>query len=199
MIEHVRKLQASLSASAAGMKVAQRWGADLADVLPAGGRLLVAGNGGSAAQAQHLSAELVGRYCPDRPPYSAIALHTDTSAVTAIVNDFGAEELFARQVCAHGRWGDVCLLMSTSGRSANLLAAARAAASGGMRVWAMTGRTPNPLAALAHETLAIEAVDTCTVQELHLVALHIVCEEFDVALGYGIESVTPSVQVAGVQ
>ena len=121
MIEHVRKLQAAVAASGPAMDVAQRWGRELAEVLPAGGRLLVAGNGGSAAEAQHLAAELVGRYRPDRPPFSAIALNTDTSALTAIANDYGADEIFARQVCAHGRWGDVCLLMSTSGRSPNLL------------------------------------------------------------------------------
>jgi D-sedoheptulose 7-phosphate isomerase len=188
MIEHVRKLQDAIAASEPAMEIAQRWGRELAELLPAGGRLLVAGNGGSAAEGQHLAAELVGRYSPDRPPYSAIALNTDTSALTAIVNDYGADEMFARQVSAHGRWGDVCLLMSTSGRSSNLLSAARAAASSGLRVWAMTGRTPNPLADLAHETLSVDADETCTVQEVHLVALHVVCEEFDTALGYNAES-----------
>ena len=94
--------------------------------LAAGGRLLAAGNGGSAAQAQHLTAELVGRYRDERPGYSAIALHADTSTLTAVGNDYGFDSLFARQVTAHGRPGDILILLSTSGRSPNLLAAAEA-------------------------------------------------------------------------
>lgn len=158
------------------------WGKHLAAVLPAGGRLLAAGNGGSAAQAQHLTAELVGRYSHDRPPFSAIALHADTSAVTAIGNDYGFEELYARQVTAHGRPGDVLVLMSTSGRSPNLLAAAAAARSAGVEVWAMTGPRPSPLALRADDALCVDAHSTATVQEAHLVALHLLCEAFDAAL-----------------
>ncbi|MFD0392578.1 PfkB family carbohydrate kinase [Streptomyces nogalater] len=100
------------------------------------------GNGGSAAQAQHLTAELVGRYRDDRPPFSALALHTDTSSTTAIANDYGVQEVFARQTAAHGRPGDVLLLLSTSGASANLLSAADRAHRLGMTVWALTGRSP---------------------------------------------------------
>ncbi|MGK5545946.1 D-sedoheptulose-7-phosphate isomerase [Streptomyces sp. URMC 127] len=159
------------------------WGDHLAAVLRVGGRLLAAGNGGSAAQAQHLTAELVGRYRAERPAYSAIALHADTSSVTAIGNDYGFEELYARQVSAHGRPGDVLLLMSTSGRSPNLLAAATTGRAAGLRVWAMTGPRPNPLAAQVDEALCIEAETTATVQEAHLVALHLLCESFDAATG----------------
>lgn len=180
---HVRRLTDVLARSGAQWERAAEWGRQLAHVLPGGGRLLVAGNGGSAAQAQHLSAEFVGRYCDDRHPYSSIVLHGDASAVTAIANDFGVEEMFARQVQAHGRAGDVCLLMSTSGRSPNLLAAARRARRSGLLVWAMTGARPNPLADLADDVLSIECTDTATVQELHLVAAHIVCEAFDAAVG----------------
>lgn len=183
MSRHVAKLTAALQSSATQWRTAERWGRHLSHVLPEGGRLLVAGNGGSAAQAQHLTAELVGRYCLDRDPYSAIALHAETSALTAILNDYGAEELFARQVRAHGRRGDVCLLMSTSGRSSNIVAAARAARERGLTVWAMTGAAPNPLADLADDALCVDTVDTATVQEIHLVALHLVCEEFDAVLG----------------
>ena len=121
-------------------------GPSLAQVLVGGGRLLVAGNGGSAAQAQHLTAELVGRYRDDRPALSAIALHAETSAVTAISNDYGYDHVFARQVQAHGRPGDVFLGMSTSGRSGNVLAAMDAAREGGLTVWVMTGAGPNPMA-----------------------------------------------------
>lgn len=181
--QHVERLAAVLQRSEEQWSTADRWGRRLAELLPAGARLLVAGNGGSAAQAQHLSAEFVGRYGPDRRPYSAIALHADGSAVTAIANDYGVAEVFARQVEAHGREGDVCLLMSTSGRSPNLVSAGRRAQECGLTVWAMTGELPNPLADLASEVLYVDCPDCCTVQELHLVALHLVCEAFDAALG----------------
>ncbi|MFC5907983.1 D-sedoheptulose-7-phosphate isomerase [Streptacidiphilus monticola] len=158
------------------------WGEALAGLLPAGGRLLAAGNGGSAAQAQHLTAELVGRYAAERRGFSALALHAETSSVTAIGNDYGYDEVFARQVEAHGRPGDVLVALSTSGRSPNLLRAAETARDCGLGVWAMTGRRPNPLAAVADEVLDIDAELTATVQELHLLALHVVCECFDAAL-----------------
>jgi D-sedoheptulose 7-phosphate isomerase len=157
------------------------WGERLAVRLAAGGRLLAAGNGGSAAQAQHLTAELVGRYQKERPAYSAIALHADTSCVTAIGNDYGFHELYARQVAAHGRPGDVLVVMSTSGRSPNLLLAADAAHALGAAVWAMTGPGPNPLANRADDALCVAAGSTATVQETHLVALHLLCEAFDTA------------------
>ncbi|MFF4378267.1 SIS domain-containing protein [Kitasatospora sp. NPDC092039] len=158
------------------------WGQALAGLLPAGGRLLVAGNGGSAAQAQHLTAELVGRYRVERPAFSALALHAETSALTAIGNDYGFEEVYARQVAAHGRPGDVLVLMSTSGRSGNLLRAADVGRRSGLGVWAMTGPAPNPLAERADETFAVASEATATVQEVHLMALHLVCEAFDAAL-----------------
>jgi D-sedoheptulose 7-phosphate isomerase len=180
--EHVRKLQSALEVAGPGFDASARWGRSLAGSLSAGARLLVAGNGGSAAQAQHLSAELVGRYCDDRAPFSAIALHAETSTLTAILNDYGRDEIFARQVRAHGRPGDACLLLSTSGRSSNLLAAANAASESGMTVWAMSGPAPNPLAELADQAMCVDAADTATVQEVHLVAVHILCEAFDAAL-----------------
>ncbi|MFR9721883.1 SIS domain-containing protein [Streptomyces sp. MS19] len=165
-----------------GLTQAVLWGRRLADVLSGGGRLLAAGNGGSAAQAQHLTAELVGRYAADRRPFSAISLHAETSSVTAIGNDYGFDEVFARQVAAHGREGDVLVLMSTSGSSDNLLSAATAGRNAGLRVWAMTGPVPNPLASQADEVLCVDSASSATVQEAHLVALHVVCEAFDEAL-----------------
>ncbi|HWB71427.1 MAG TPA: SIS domain-containing protein [Egibacteraceae bacterium] len=158
------------------------WGAKLARVLLAGGRLLAAGNGGSAAQAQHLTAELVGRYRDDRPPLSAIALHAESSSFTAISNDYGADEVFARQVRGHGRPGDVCMLLSTSGRSTNLLAAAAAARHHGLSTWALTGARPNPLADLCDETVDVVAAATATVQEVHLVVVHLLCAAVDVEI-----------------
>ncbi|MFI1968615.1 phosphoheptose isomerase [Streptomyces cinnamoneus] len=184
--DHCGRLLAALERfRAQEAAVAQRWGAHLAATLASGGRLLAAGNGGSAAQAQHLTAELVGRYREDRPPFSALALHTDTSSCTAIVNDYGADELFARQVRAHARPGDVLILLSTSGASPNLLCAAAAGRAAAAEVWSLTGPAPNPLADLGDERLCVEAATTATVQELHLVAVHMMCDAFDSALGTG--------------
>ncbi len=154
------------------------WGARIADVLAGGGRLLAAGNGGSAAQAQHLTAELVGRYLDDRPAFSAIALHAETSSLTAIVNDYGPDEAFARGVRAHGRPGDILIALSTSGRSSNVVAAARAARTMGIGVLALTGPLGNPLADLADDALGVVA-PTPTVQEIHQVAIHLMCASFD--------------------
>jgi D-sedoheptulose 7-phosphate isomerase len=179
---HIRQLQQALMDAQPALDTAGHWGRVLAHVLPRGARLLVAGNGGSAAQAQHLAAELVGRYREERAPFSAISLTADTSSLTALVNDYGVDDVFARQVRAHGRRGDVCLLLSTSGRSANVLAAARAARGAGLRVWAMCGPSPSALAEVADEALFVEAPETATVQELHLVAIHELCEQFDTAL-----------------
>ncbi|HEX7744382.1 MAG TPA: SIS domain-containing protein [Micromonosporaceae bacterium] len=159
-----------------------RWGGELAQTLHRGGRLLVAGNGGSAAEAQHLAAELVGKLRDDRVPLSAIALCAETSSLTAIGNDYGYEEVFARQVRAHGRPHDVLLLLSTSGRSANLIAAARAGGEVGMRCWALTGPAPNPLAGACGDVLAVPSPDPQVVQELHLVSAHVLCEYVERAL-----------------
>jgi D-sedoheptulose 7-phosphate isomerase len=158
-----------------------RWGERLAGILLDGGRLLAAGNGGSAAQAQHLAAELVGRYQDERAPLSALALTSDGCAVSAIANDYGWAEGLARQVLAHGRRGDVLIALSTSGESANVLAAARAARSAGMRTWALTGASPNSLQRLCDEALAVPG-RTPIVQEVHLVAIHLLCAAVDAAV-----------------
>lgn len=180
--QHCDDLMDALTEFRASCSILRRWGTQLARSLGAGSRLLVAGNGGSAAQAQHLTAELVGRYREERPPFSALALHADTSSTTAIANDYGVQEVFARQTCAHGRKGDVLILLSTSGASANLLSAATEAGRIGMRVWALTGPAPNPLEAVSDEALCVNAPVSATVQELHLVAVHMVCEAFDRAI-----------------
>lgn len=159
--------------------VINTWGTELARTLSAGGRLLTCGNGGSAAEAQHLSGEFVGRYRSDRAPFSAIALHADTSAGTAILNDYGEHEVFARQVRAHGRPGDILMSLSTSGRSQNVLAAAKEAQHLGLRSWALTGPAPNPLSILCDSVIAVDAPESATVQELHLAIVHALCEVFD--------------------
>ncbi|MFC9112130.1 SIS domain-containing protein [Streptomyces sp. NPDC052492] len=191
---HCRSLQEALDGFRRhGLPRIAAWGGRLATVLSGGGRLLAAGNGGSAAQAQHLTAELVGRYRRERRAYSALALHAETSSVTAIGNDYGFDHVYARQVDAHGRPGDVLMLLSTSGRSANLVAAAVAARRAGMEVWALTGPGPNPLMEAADEALCVTAASSATVQETHLVAVHLLCECFDAAV-----SAPPAPAVAAV-
>ncbi|MGY2127034.1 D-sedoheptulose-7-phosphate isomerase [Blastococcus sp. SYSU DS0617] len=182
--DHVASLTAALGSLDAQLDTLDSWGRLLAGVLTgeSRGRLLAAGNGGSAAQAQHLTAELVGRYRADRPPFSAICLTAETSSLTAIANDYPADELFARQVEAHGRPGDVLVLLSTSGRSPNAVAAARRARECGITTLAMTGPAPNPLAGVADDAVCIDSPWTATVQECHLVALHLVCAAFDAAV-----------------
>lgn len=180
---HLSALSAALGPfQAAGTPLLARWGSELAWTVGRGGRLLVAGNGGSSAEAQHLTAELVGKLREDRPALSAIALCSDVAALTAVTNDYGFEELFARSVRAHGRPSDILLLMTSSGRSPNLLAAARAAADIGVRCWAFTGPAPNPLADICPDTLAVPSADPQVVQELHLVAAHVLCEHVDLEL-----------------
>lgn len=161
------------------------WALALAEGLQAGGRLLAVGNGGSAAQAQHLTSELVGRYCNDRHPFSAISLCSDTSSLTAISNDYGVDAIFARQVLAHGRRGDVLIALSTSGRSPNVVTAAEVAMTAGLKVWAVTGPGPNPLTGCAHESLCIQADTTATIQEVHLVVVHLLCSFLDEIVGCG--------------
>jgi D-sedoheptulose 7-phosphate isomerase len=173
---HLAALVGALVALEDDVERLEHWGTRLGDVLLGGGRLLCAGNGGSAAQCQHLTAELVGRYRDDRPPLSAIALHAETSSLTAITNDYGPDEAFARQVAAHGRPGDVLLAVSTSGESANVLGAVDAARRGGLTAWALTGSAPNTLAARADDAVAIDGRSTATVQEAHQVCIHLLCE-----------------------
>jgi D-sedoheptulose 7-phosphate isomerase len=186
-VEHIRYLTAALTGIGPAVETAGRWGRELAELLPRGARLFAAGNGGSAAQAAHLTAELVGRYRSDRRPFSAVALHAEVSALTAITNDYGHEEGFARQLEAHARPGDVAVLMSTSGGSANVVRAAERARDCGVRCWAMTGRGPNALTEIADEHLTVDSPFTATVQELHLVLLHVLCAGLDAELDTRLE------------
>lgn len=180
MIEtHISALAQAVDRIGAEAPRLTRWGRHLAEVLPAGSRLLACGNGGSAAEAQHLTAELVGRFRDERIPMSAISLHADTSALTAIGNDYGIEEIFARGVRAHGRPGDVLVALSTSGTSPNVLAAVKAAHELGLTSWALTGPSPNPLAAMCDDAICVEAGTTATVQEIHLLLVHAMCIALD--------------------
>lgn len=143
--------------------------------LRAGGTVLWCGNGGSAADAQHLAAELVGRLALERRGLAALALNADTAALTAIGNDYGFERVFARQVEALGRPGDVLVALSTSGRSANVIAALEAARAGGLTRIGLTGRTGGAMAELADPCLRVPADDTQLIQEAHIVIGHVLC------------------------
>jgi D-sedoheptulose 7-phosphate isomerase len=181
--DHLEALAAAAVRNADAAATIHAWAVDLASVLEGGGRLLACGNGGSAAEAQHLTGELVGRFRRDRRPYAGIALHADTSAGTAIINDYGVDELYARQVLAHGRPGDVLIALSTSGTSSNVLAAAKTARDVGLTVWSLTGPAPNPLAAISDDAICVAAPTMATVQEIHLSLVHALCLSFDHALG----------------
>lgn len=178
---HLRGVPAALRSVQDQAGTLQEWALELVRRLCLGNRLMTAGNGGSAAEAQHLSAELVGRYSGDRRAFAAMALSAESSAVTAIGNDYGFEEVFARQIEGHGRAGDVLLLLSTSGRSRNLIRAAEAARAIGMTTWALTGPAPNPLHGMCGSALAVDA-PAPHVQEGHLMAIHALCRAFDAEL-----------------
>ena len=194
---HLRSLRRALAGFEWELERIDQLGAELAGLLAEGGRLLAVGNGGSAAHAQHLTAELVGRYRTERLPLSAISLHADTSALTAIANDYGFDEAFARQVKAHGRPGDVLVAFSTSGASPNVLAAVSAARGAGLTTWGLTGPAPNDLFTLCDEGFAVDA-ETPTVQEVHQVAVHILCEAVDRAVASTLATAGAEDGVSGV-
>jgi D-sedoheptulose 7-phosphate isomerase len=147
-----------------------------AEALGRGNKLLLFGNGGSAADAIHIAAEFVGRYLIERRPLPAIALVANPSAVTAIGNDYGYEEVFARQVRALGAEGDVAFGLTTSGRSPNVVKGLMAARETGMTAVGMTGAEPGPVADASDLRIAIPSTETPRIQEGHMLAAHIVCE-----------------------
>lgn len=142
----------------------------------AGGKVLFCGNGGSAADAQHLAAELSGRFYADRPPLYAEALHVNSSFVTAVANDYGYDEVFARMVEAAGKKGDVLVALSTSGNSPNILKAIEKAKNQGMVVVGFTGATGGKMAGLCDVLLNVPSTDTPRIQESHILIGHILCE-----------------------
>ena len=155
------------------------------DSLEAGGKLLLFGNGGSAADAQHIAAEFVGRFQHERRPLPALALTTDTSILTAVSNDYGFEHVFARQVAAVGRPGDIALAISTSGASPNVLAAAGTAQDSGIKVIALTGKGGGDLAPLADLAIVVPSRNTQQIQEAHIAIGHILSEIVETALMEG--------------
>jgi D-sedoheptulose 7-phosphate isomerase len=145
------------------------------DSLRSGGKVILCGNGGSAADSQHLAAELMGRFLIDRDPLPALALTVDTSALTAIGNDYGFDKVFSRQLRGIGRAGDVLIGLSTSGTSKNVVGAFEAARELGIRVVAMTGEAESPMSALADVALRMPSGQTNHIQEMHIAVGHIIC------------------------
>jgi phosphoheptose isomerase len=153
----------------------------LLQCLGGGGRVLACGNGGSSLEAQHFSGELVGRFRLERRPLAGIALSPDGGAVTGIANDYGYDQVFARQVLALGRPGDVLLALSTSGRSPSTVAALDAARRCGMGTIALTGAEGSRMAPLADVAIRVPSSSTARIQEIHLLVIHLVCEQIDAA------------------
>lgn len=152
------------------------------EVFRAGGKLLAFGNGGSAADAQHLASELTGRFDSDRPGLPALALTTNSSDLTAIANDYGFERVFPRLIQAHGRAGDVAVAISTSGNSPNVLAGVEEARALGLATIALTGRGGGKLAGLVDVAVVVPADDTARIQEAHIAVCHVLCELIEHAL-----------------
>lgn len=151
----------------------------IAESFKAGGKLLIIGNGGSAADAQHLAAEFVNRFEIERPPLPALALTTDTSNITSIGNDYSFDQIFSKQVRALGKEGDVLLAISTSGASKNIAKAVDSAASMGIKTIALTGKGGGLLAGKADILLNVDFKTTARIQEVHITVCHILCELVD--------------------
>lgn len=153
----------------------------VSEALKDGKKLLICGNGGSAADSQHFAAELTGRYKTERTPLPAIALSTDTSALSAIGNDYGFEYVFSRQVLALGESGDVFVGISTSGNSKNVILALESAKQKGMKTLCLLGKGGGELKDLADHAIIIPSDDTARIQEMHILAIHTLCEAIDSA------------------
>ncbi len=174
--EHLETVQALLRSN---IKDIEQSGQMICDALVAGKKILLCGNGGSAADAQHIAAELVGCYEKQRRSWPAIALTTDTSALTAVSNDLGYEQVFARQLAGLAQPGDVLIAISTSGRSKNVLQAVESARELGCQTIALTGASSDPLGSLCDFTVAVPANRTSRVQEAHITIGHLWCEMVD--------------------
>ncbi|XAM01316.1 SIS domain-containing protein [Phycisphaeraceae bacterium D3-23] len=179
-LAEVAALSAQCEALAPGLAEATRV---IGEALTSGRKLLACGNGGSAAgDAAHLTSEIANRYCDDRPPYPAIDLTADHNIVTAIANDYGIDQMFARQVRAHSQQGDVLCVFSTSGNSANIVAAIAQAESQGVRTIAFLGKGGGRCKGLSDIELIVPSDVTARVQEMHLVLYHTICEALEPAL-----------------
>lgn len=176
--EAARSLQNVVSLA----ETVERAAAVVAQSLRTGGKVFFCGNGGSSADSQHLAGEFLGRFLVERPSWAAIALPANIAAMTAIANDYGYEEVFARQLRGLGRRGDVLIGISTSGRSANVLKALTAAREMGIHAIGLTGLKESPMDALADLILRAPAASTPRIQEMHIVIGHTICELVEVEL-----------------
>lgn len=174
-VREARRVMAAIENDSALLAAVEAASGACIHALRQGGKVLLAGNGGSAADAQHIAGEFVSRFMFDRPGLAAVALTTDTSILTAIGNDYGYEKLFSRQVQALGRKEDVLIVYSTSGKSPNILRALEQAREIGMVTVGFTGNGGGPMGALCTHLLAVPSPDTPKVQEGHLVLGHILC------------------------
>ena len=183
-LDHLEALSALALRTATDLaEPAARYAAVVRDALAAGHTVFFAGNGGSAAHAQHIATEYVVRYRPvERKAAPALALSTDSSLLTAAANDLGFEQIFARQISAYGRPGDVLVLITTSGKSPNLLAAARAAKAAGVKVVGLLGAGGGPLESLCDVAVVVPSNDTALVQEIQLAVDHWVCSRVEPGL-----------------
>ena len=179
LAEHRAALEAVTGMAPDILRAAER----IAQALRQGGRIFACGNGGSAADAQHFAAELTGRFERERRGLAGIALTTDTSALTAIGNDYGFEAIFARQLEALGRPGDVLLALSTSGNSPNVLCAVEAARKQEITTIGLLGRDGGALAAQVDQALVVPVARTARIQEMHILILHLLCEAIDAESG----------------
>ncbi|PWV55431.1 SIS domain-containing protein [Nocardiopsis sp. L17-MgMaSL7] len=177
MHAHMRELSDALTRT--DVESVEHWGHTAAPALASGKHLFACGNGGSAAEAQHLTAELTGRFERERAPLSALALHAETSSLTAIANDYGYRYSFARQLRAHASEGDILVCLSTSGASENVVEAARAARELGVVTWSLTGPEASALSVLSDEAVGVPAVSASTIQEVHLALVHVFCAAVD--------------------
>jgi D-sedoheptulose 7-phosphate isomerase len=185
---HFRQSLAALERAAndaAVLAVASDIALAVIGALRSGNKVLLIGNGGSAADAQHIASEIVGRYKKERPGLAAIALTTDTSALTAISNDYGFEQIFARQVESLGRHGDVLLALSTSGRSPNILAAFAVARQRGLVTVGFTGLNGRSLHNVCDHLFVAPSDDTPVIQQIHMTAGHAICDSVECALADG--------------
>jgi D-sedoheptulose 7-phosphate isomerase len=175
-VAELENLLAAIGERAGTLDELAKWTADL---VLGGARLLVCGNGGSAAEAQHFATELLGRYCQERRPLPALALVADGSLLTCIANDYSADSIFARQVQGLGSPGDLLVGLTTSGRSKNVIAAVAAARELGLHTLALLGKDGGPLAGRAEREWIVPSQSTARIQEAHLLFIHAVCEYID--------------------
>ena len=182
LLDRARALSTILTLLATNSHQITRAAAIIADALATGHLVMVCGNGGSAAEAQHLAGELVGRFRREREPWPVLALTADSTVLTAVANDYGYETVFARQVAAFGHQGDVLVGISTSGESPNVVNAACQARERGMSVIALTGREPTRLGLFSDVAIAVPATETALVQEVHSVLVHLISEIIESSL-----------------